>query len=89
MQSMLLRLNYRLFVRVFTLVLCAIELLMAVICLLGKNKTRVLLYSGIFLMAAGFTLYGSGIQNLLLPLSRQPRAFISAPIIFTYTAMGL
>ncbi|NLW03229.1 MAG: diguanylate cyclase [Clostridiaceae bacterium] len=68
MQSMLLRLNYRLFVRVFTLVLCAIELLMAVICLLGKNKTRVLLYSGIFLMAAGFTLYGSGIQNLFIAI---------------------
>jgi len=66
MQPMLLWLDYRLALRIATALLAFIELLMTVICLLSGNRTRLMLYAGVFLMAVGSTLSVSGIGSPLI-----------------------
>ncbi|HOQ76328.1 MAG TPA: GGDEF domain-containing protein [Thermoclostridium sp.] len=67
-QSILLMLDYRFYVLIITLAIAAIELSMTVICLVSRSRERVLLYSGIFLMASGSILVRSSILNPLLAI---------------------
>ncbi|NLI38567.1 MAG: diguanylate cyclase [Clostridiaceae bacterium] len=86
MQGLLLRLNLRSFIGFFILFLAAIELIMMVLNLISKNNTRLMLHSGIFLLALNFALFISNSQNLLLITSLAAAGlYICSHYFYSYT----
>ena len=86
MQGLLLRRNLRSFIGFFILFLAAIELIMMVLNLISKNNTRLMLRSGIFLLALNFALFISNSQNLLLITSLAAAGlYICSHYFYSYT----
>ncbi|HOK42518.1 MAG TPA: hypothetical protein PLD49_02475 [Thermoclostridium caenicola] len=64
MQAMLLELDCRFYMWYFTLALAAIQLLLTIARLVGRNHSRLMLHLGVFLMTLSFAL---SLSDILIP----------------------
>lgn len=88
LQTMLLELDCARYMTYGVLALAAIQLIMTVACLIGKNRSYLALHVGIFLMALGFTLNRSGIRIPLLVYASAASGLALCAIYFYMNTYG-
>lgn len=88
MQPMLLGLDCSYYMRIFVIGLAAIELLMTLFGLFGRNKSRLMLTSGILLMAVGFILILSDYPHLLMVLVPPAAGLLLCAVYFYKNTYG-